>query len=174
MYYVLSLYLSYMIVVYVGITLGYHRYFAHRQFKASPLQEIIMLLCGTICGGRSPIIWCAVHRTHHAYADTEKDPHGHDWRTLFGMWEANKLEPRFTKDLLRNPRVKWFHNYGKYIWLISLPITLHITILSFIGFGIINYFGHKDNQPVNRWWLNLIAPAEGNHKDHHEKSKRPA
>ena len=44
--------------------------------------------------------------------------------------------------------------------------------LSYLGFGILNLFGHNLHGPVNNIWINLIAPLEGNHRDHHEHSQR--
>jgi hypothetical protein len=47
-----------------------------------------------------------------------------------------------------------------------------LVILSYLGFGVLNLFGHDLKGPVNNFWINLIAPLEGNHKDHHEYSQR--
>lgn len=142
-------------------------------------MENVMLLCGLLCGGRSVLTWAAVHRMHHAYADTHLDPHSplhKEWHeVLFSFWSVKRIPRKFVKDLLRNPRVMFFHKYGKFIWLGSILINwkvwLVINILSYLGFGLLNLFGHKDGQPVNRVWLNLIAPFEGNHEDHHVKSR---
>lgn len=173
MIYIIS-YIVYYALAFVGITLGYHRHFAHKQFSATPTQEVIMLLCGLLCGGRDPISWAGVHRMHHQYADTEYDPHPNDWRALFSLWKIKFVPKRFVSDLYKNPRVLWFHKYHKYLWLVSailfLPIIeiwLIVQGLSWAGFGLLNYFGHKNGKPINRPWLNIIAPFEGNHADHH-------
>jgi hypothetical protein len=42
-------------------------------------------------------------------------------------------------------------------------------ILAWIGFGMLNYFAHKDGKPSDMPILNFIAPGEGWHKTHHEK-----
>ena len=47
-----------------------------------------------------------------------------------------------------------------------------LVVLSYLGFGILNLFGHNLQGPINNLWINLIAPLEGNHKDHHEYSQR--
>ena len=75
MYVLISAYLIYISIAIIGISLGYHRYFSHREFKATAWLEIIMLYCGLLCGGRSLLGWAGVHRMHHIYADTENDPH---------------------------------------------------------------------------------------------------
>ena len=52
-----------------------------------------------------------------------------------------------------------------------IPV-LFLTIMSYIGFGFLNYFGHSKKGPINNIFLNFIAPFEGNHKDHHVKKKK--
>ena len=143
-----------------------------------------MLYFGLLCGGRSALTWCAVHRMHHAYADTPKDPHSskyYSWPTiLFSLWKVDRIEKKFIVPLMRNKRIMWFHKNGKYVlvlhWLItyalfgwqSLIINAMIFLLAYLGFGILNLFGHDNNGPINNKWINLIAPFEGNHKDHHK------
>ena len=52
---------GYMLIVTIGITYGYHRYFSHKEFSPTPWQEIVMLYCGLLCGNRSPLGWVGVH-----------------------------------------------------------------------------------------------------------------
>lgn len=174
MIYILS-YFIYYVLVFFGITLGYHRYLSHKNFNASPTQEILMLICGVLCGGRDPISWAGVHRMHHHFADTERDPHPSNWKSLLSLWKVKTIPRRYVADLYKNPRVLWFHKNHKYLWILSfilfLPIIevwITVQILSWVGFGLLNYFGHEDGKPVNKPWLNIIAPFEGNHADHHK------
>lgn len=175
-----------MIVVTIGITYGYHRYFSHNQFKTTPFVEIIMLYCGLLCGNRSPLGWVGVHRMHHAYADTANDPHSAKYqlwyKILFSLWRVDSIPRKFIVDTMRNPRVVFFHKYKNIIYIInavvlylifgpSVLITLAIIyLLAYLGFGILNLFGHDKNGPINNLWINFIAPFEGNHKDHHINS----
>ena len=52
-----------------------HRYFAHRSFETSKFWHIIMCVVSPIACGGSPYSYAVAHRTHHAYSDTENDPH---------------------------------------------------------------------------------------------------
>jgi stearoyl-CoA desaturase (delta-9 desaturase) len=55
-----------------------HRYGAHRMFALSPAWERVFHLCTYVCQGSSylnPRAYAILHRMHHAYSDTEKDPH---------------------------------------------------------------------------------------------------
>lgn len=180
-------YIIYWILALIGITYGYHRYFSHKQFKTLPIVEVVLLYIGLLCGGRSALTWAGVHRMHHAYADTDKDPHSsnnYPWYViLFSLWRVDTIPRKFLKDLLKNPRVMFFHHYGKYI-LVAHWVTCFLTFgwngviinsmligLSYLGFGILNLFGHNLHGPINNIWINLIAPLEGNHKDHHDFSR---
>ena len=168
--------IAYYILATIGITLGYHRYLSHGAFKTNKILEVVMLTCGILCGGRSALTWAATHRMHHMYADTEKDPYGTGWTALLSLWKVKSIPRKFVKDLIKNPRVMWFHKYGLYVlgfFFLLFPLQIIIVCaLSWIGFGVLNRFGHKDGKPVNRWWLNLIAPWEGQHEEHHHLSKR--
>lgn len=180
-------YLTYIFIALIGITLGYHRYFSHKEFQTNNLVEVVMLYAGLLCGARSALTWVGVHRMHHAYADTELDPHSakyQPWyKILFSMWHVDTIPRKYIKDLIRNPRVMFFHKYGKYIYPAHLVLatliggiellTIHIMIfvLAYLGFGILNLFGHNLEGPVNRVWINFIAPFEGNHADHHGVKK---
>ena len=80
-------YMIYWAVAAIGITYGYHRYFAHGTWKSNALVETILLYLGLICGGRSALTWSGVHRMHHAYADTENDPlTGHRQTTMLFLY----------------------------------------------------------------------------------------
>ena len=108
-------YLTYYILATVGITFGFHRYFALRDFKVHSTIEVVMLYCGVLCGGQSALSWSGVHRMHHAYADTKKDPHSPKynkwWQILFSTWRVDNIPRKFVKDLFKNPRVmKSFDN----------------------------------------------------------------
>lgn len=174
-----------MIIAWIGITRGYHRYYSHLEYTTNHLIEIIMLYCGLLCGVRSPLTWAGVHRMHHAYSDTVLDPHSPKhigkWRVFFSMYRVKNIPRKFIKDLLYNPRVMFFHKYGITIWLLHFVLTyfifgptaiiinLMLIFFSYIGYGVLNTFGHDLKGPVNRLWINLIAPFEGQHRNHHER-----
>jgi stearoyl-CoA desaturase (Delta-9 desaturase) len=55
-----------------------HRYGAHRQFTMSPrMEKVFHFLSWFVMGSSylSPRAYAILHRMHHAYSDTEKDPH---------------------------------------------------------------------------------------------------
>lgn len=62
-----------------GITIGYHRLFTHKAFKAARPLKIALAVAGTLAVEGDVITWCADHRRHHRFADRPGDPHS-PWR----------------------------------------------------------------------------------------------
>lgn len=58
-----------------AITAFYHRYFSHRAFRTSRWMQFLFACIGASAAQRGPLWWAAVHRRHHAHADTPDDPH---------------------------------------------------------------------------------------------------
>ncbi|XP_021937379.1 acyl-CoA desaturase-like [Zootermopsis nevadensis] len=58
-----------------GITIGAHRCFAHRSFKATFGLRCLLVAFFTMTGENSLYIWVRDHRQHHKYSDTDADPH---------------------------------------------------------------------------------------------------
>ncbi|KAI8867098.1 stearic acid desaturase [Ramicandelaber brevisporus] len=67
----------------IGITGGYHRYWAHRSYKASPFLRIFLMLMGSSAVQGSILWWVRDHRVHHRNTDTEKDPYNAKKGLLF-------------------------------------------------------------------------------------------
>jgi len=59
----------------MGITVGYHRLFSHKTFKANPAIRFLLLFFGAAAFEQSALEWCSQHRNHHRYVDTDKDPY---------------------------------------------------------------------------------------------------
>ena len=66
--------LSYVVRMF-AITAFYHRYFAHRAFRASRPVQLVFALIGAAATQRGPLWWAAHHRRHHKRADRAGDPH---------------------------------------------------------------------------------------------------
>jgi stearoyl-CoA desaturase (Delta-9 desaturase) len=58
-----------------GVTLGYHRLFTHRSFRAIKPLRVMLAIAGSMSVEGSVIAWVSTHRRHHAYADDYGDPH---------------------------------------------------------------------------------------------------
>jgi len=156
-------------------TFLHHRYASHRAFSMSKLWERFFYIIAYITQGSSyvsPRVYAIMHRMHHAYTDTDKDPHSpKNDRNIFAMmWNARKvtsniykakqfIEPRFLKNLpnWRSldkiahsawSRIAWIIVYTLvYIFFATSPwlfllLPIHILMVPIQGV-IINWFAHK-------------------------------
>jgi stearoyl-CoA desaturase (Delta-9 desaturase) len=108
----------------LGVTVGFHRHFTHRSFKAKqPVRATLAVLGSAAIEG--PIIsWVADHRKHHTFSDQEGDPHsphvghGGGFRgALKGLFHAHVgwlfihtqrgARKRYARDLLADPVVSF-------------------------------------------------------------------
>lgn len=187
-WYVFFGFLWYQVIAIFGISIGLHRYFSHKQFKGSVRFEIVCLILATIAGARSPLVWIGSHRIHHAYSDTDKDPHSPlhlgFWRVFLNRWNVNNIwsfgHRKYIRDLIDNPIIMFFHRNWKWIYFVLSAITIMISIkffivtmmiplvLSFFGYGLFNAGGHKNGKPRTNIWINILSAGEGFHDVHHK------
>lgn len=59
----------------LGIGVGYHRLLTHRGYVAPKWLEYTLSVFGTLALQSGPLTWVTTHRLHHAFTETEKDPH---------------------------------------------------------------------------------------------------
>jgi stearoyl-CoA desaturase (delta-9 desaturase) len=59
----------------VGLTLAFHRYYAHRAFKMGRVTRFIWTFIGTAAMQKGPLWWAGHHVNHHKFADRDGDPH---------------------------------------------------------------------------------------------------
>jgi stearoyl-CoA desaturase (delta-9 desaturase) len=86
----------FMIVIGHGVTVGFHRLFAHRTFIAARPLKVVLAVLGSLSFQGSLIGWVADHRRHHRFTDRPGDPHSPVWTSsdeptsgLHGLWHAH-------------------------------------------------------------------------------------
>lgn len=156
-------------------TFFHHRYAAHRAFTMSKGWEKFFFVYSYITQGSSymsPRVYAILHRIHHAYTDTDQDPHSpqYDKSVISMMWRTSvtyveimkgklQVEERFLKNI---PAINWLDRWGNtwysrilwsgvYVWfyIVFAPsawwyllIPVHIVMGPVHGV-IINWFAHK-------------------------------
>lgn len=179
----------------IGITMGYHRYFAHRSFRTSRVFQLILALWATSSAQKGVLWWAGHHRNHHRYSDRPEDPHSPARRGfLFShvgwiMAKRNERTPiEVIKDMARYPELRWLdrHYYvptavlavscfllGGWTGLVwgyfaSTVLLWHAT---FTINSLCHVFGHRryptTDTSRNSLWLTLITAGEGWHNNHH-------
>jgi len=58
-----------------SINLGYHRLFSHAAFRAAWPIRLFVLFFGGAAFQKSAMGWAGLHRLHHRYTDTDRDPY---------------------------------------------------------------------------------------------------
>jgi stearoyl-CoA desaturase (delta-9 desaturase) len=135
-----------------------HRYAAHKMFTMNTFWEKTFFVFQFITQGSSylsPRAYAILHRMHHAYSDTEKDPHSpHHAKGVFDMmWKTKNIyndylkykkhpEERFLSDL---PSWNFIENLGDK-WFVRIAFGTAYTLFYI-------YF-----VPAGMWYLYLLLP----------------
>lgn len=94
MYVVLAVFLVHWYLSLFCQTFFLHRYSAHKMFTMSKFWERFFYFLTYISQGSSylsPRAYAILHRMHHAFSDTEKDPHSpHHTKNVFTMMWSTK------------------------------------------------------------------------------------
>lgn len=137
-------------------TFFHHRYASHGMFTMSRFWEKFFHVFSFFAQGSSylsPYAYGVMHRLHHAYADTEKDPHSpkYDKNLFTMMWRTRgiykaidtgqaKIEDKFTRNVPAWREFDRFaeHNLVRFLWVV---------------FYVVLYYFFAD-----RWWLYFLIP----------------
>jgi len=106
-----------------GISVGFHRLFAHRSFEAAQPVRALLAVLGSMAMMGGVIRWVSNHRKHHAFSDDDGDPHSPQLEqrpgflgALAGLWHAHvgwiytseRPDPeRYARDLVRDPLIRF-------------------------------------------------------------------
>lgn len=175
----------------VGLSVGFHRYYAHRSFRIGRWGEVLFTLAGALGCSGSPAAWAVMHRQHHRHADTELDPHSphqdglkimliHRYHPANRRWEMRRefRRDRFQLWVHRNyvPLVLGFAGTLAVIdwrllvfgWAVPVAIKLWMSGLTIY---VTHRFGYQNaetkDESRNSWWLGILAWGEGWHNNHH-------
>jgi stearoyl-CoA desaturase (delta-9 desaturase) len=167
----------------LGMIMTYHRLLSHRVFTCPRWFEYLMTFITTFTFTGSAITWVAIHRKHHKYSDTNKDPHSPDH---LGRWKVHfctvfaPVEGKYAVDLMRDKFYLWQHKNYLTIILVGLFLASMIDFMFVIYFilfpaGLTLLFGtfilsicHHNFKPRTLKWLSLLTFGDAFHDIHHE------
>ena len=171
--------------------------YAHRTLSHGAVvwnSSILEWVCIYFCIGSgigSPLGWATVHRMHHAYLDTDKDPHSPwrigFWRSYFHLWDIKpeQVPLQFAKGLTKKKKLLWIHNH-------AVPLLIAFHLMPFVIFGLpgilatlagsalgvhamgfTNAVNHWAGEPkrirtTKTWWLQA---GENCHEYHHDNPR---
>ncbi|XP_058734391.1 palmitoyl-monogalactosyldiacylglycerol delta-7 desaturase, chloroplastic-like [Vicia villosa] len=189
--------LLYAVTGLFGITLSFHRNLSHKSFKLPKWLEYFFAYCGVHAIQGDPIEWVSIHRYHHRFCDSEKDPHSPIKGFWFGhmgwIFDINSFvkkygEPTNIGDLKKQS----FYRFIRRTYILH-PLAMGALLYAVGGFpflvwgmGVrsvwvyrITWFVNSachlwGSQPWNtrdlsrnNWWVALLAFGEGWHNNHH-------
>ncbi|HEY0428701.1 MAG TPA: fatty acid desaturase [Pyrinomonadaceae bacterium] len=125
-----------------GTGLAYHRLLTHGGFKTPKWLEYFMTVCGTLALQSGAITWVTTHRIHHAFTETDKDPHsprnGTYWSHMgwifkgIGQIKDEASMRRYSPDLMKDKVHVFLNNY---YWI--TPIAAALILLAIGGWSMV-------------------------------------
>jgi stearoyl-CoA desaturase (Delta-9 desaturase) len=177
-----------------AVTAGYHRYFAHRSYRASRPVQFLLAVLGTTVAQKGPSWRAAHHRAHHRYSDTDRDIHSPQkgfWWSHVGWILCDRYSDAdlgLVRDLTAFPELRFVERYnGVGPWILA-GLSLWIGGWSGLVFGFfgstvllwhatftINSLSHTfgtrryatSDTSRNNTVLAMLTFGEGWHNNHH-------
>lgn len=126
----------------LGIGVGYHRLLTHRGFKVPKWVDYTLSVFGTLALQSGPLSWVTTHRIHHAFTETDKDPHsprnGTYWAHIGWIFRGTAQNQswatmqRYCPDFA-NDR---FHQVlNKYYWVPTVIVAIGLFLIG--GFSMV-------------------------------------
>jgi len=110
-----------------GIGIGFHRLLTHRGLKTSRWFMRFLATCGTLAVQSGPIAWVTTHRIHHAFTETDRDPHsprnGTYWAHIGWIFRGTAQThsevtiQKYSPDLVKD---NYLRVIDKYYWMASV------------------------------------------------------
>lgn len=161
--------------------LVFHRGYSHHSFsfRNQTIQRIFTFL-GSMTGMSGPIWWASLHRLHHRYSDTDKDPHN----STQGFWWSHFLwvfyfDPRwgfkgtrdgkyysFAPDVARDPFNQFLDKYYFvffYLWWLILFLIGGLPLMVYGGCLMALLVFHANwfiNSACHRWGYRSFHPHD--------------
>ena len=178
----------------LGVTLGYHRYFAHRSFRTSRAFQLFLAVLAETTGQKGVLWYASHHRYHHRHSDTPADLHSpgrHGLLYSHVLWLFDRTDDAdlaLVRDFARYPELRWIDRHwllppvalGAVVYLAAGPsglffgfffnmvVTWHVTFM-------INSVAHRwgtrrfstPDDSRNNFLLAFLMFGEGWHNNHH-------
>jgi len=118
---VLAAFICWWVAASWGVGIGFHRLLTHRGFTTPRWMMRFLATCGTLGVQSGPITWVTTHRIHHAFTDTDKDPHsprdGTYWSHIGWIFRgtaqthSQATTQRYSPDLVKDGYLRFIDDY---------------------------------------------------------------
>jgi fatty-acid desaturase len=126
----------------LGLGMCYHRLLTHRSYATPKWFEYFLTICGATALEGGPLLWVAIHRKHHQYADKKGDPHsprdGKWWSHAGWVLMGNALRQdaatlkRYVPDLGEDKFHVWLTKYH-----LAPTVVLGLVLFAIGGFRLV-------------------------------------
>jgi stearoyl-CoA desaturase (delta-9 desaturase) len=185
----------YFLIFGFGISLTFHRGIAHNALDIHPIVELVGKFVASIGGTGGPITWVLIHRAHHKYSDTNKDPHSSRDVLKYVVGKYPRVSARGIRKLAQSKFNKFMHRHYYLVILAygSLWATLGIEyfcygfvypmVLNMVAGHLINWYTHSNyifnyrlhntkDTSQNNIVIGIVTWGEGYHNTHHRYPSR--
>ncbi len=112
----------------IGIGVGFHRLFSHRQFVTYRPIELLLAILGTLAAYAPILFWVSQHQYHHRRSDKFDDPSSPSqagitesfllYRLRAGVESKTDLRTYCSKKILLDPSLRSLsRNFEKIVWV---------------------------------------------------------
>ncbi|ESQ36285.1 hypothetical protein EUTSA_v10008319mg [Eutrema salsugineum] len=181
----------------LSITFSYHRNLSHRSFKLPKWLEYPCAYSALFALQGDPMDWVSIHRFHHQFTDSKRDPHSPKEGLWFShiLWIFDTLYIKYKcggRDNVKDLKEQWFYRFLRRT--IAVHIVMYWTFLYLYGGlpyltcggGVPNMIGYHGTWLINSachiwgsrswntkdtsrniWWLSIFTMGESWHNNHH-------
>jgi stearoyl-CoA desaturase (delta-9 desaturase) len=154
--YILIFFLAHWFSSLFAQTFYLHRYASHKMFTLNKFWEKAFYIFTWFSQGSSylnPKAYAIMHRMHHAFSDTEKDPHSpHFFEDVFQMmWNTRGMYNGFAVGTLQADK-EFTGNYPEWPFINKIASSFITRIL--FGLGYITFYAFF----ATSWWMYLLLP----------------
>lgn len=180
----------------VGDEIGAHRYFTHKSFQTTRFKENLLMILHFFNMQGPLLSYIGIHRMHHAFSDTDKDPHTPKKGIFKVMYWLNPIQvsPSLIRDYIRDRRFRfvadWYYElyigfsitfiyfFGllPYAYLFSLPVILGVYLNAIVniychnGRGIQDHDTEDASRNKNSRFMEFLLKGGHLHNNHHARA----
>lgn len=153
----------------IGISAGYHRYYAHRTYRTNAFVESILLFLGTLNVQGSALKWASDHRLHHRFVDTDQDPYSIKkgfWYAHF-IWilkEGKGVDWAVVHDLKKRNLVLFQHKHYAPLMILANAIVVILAgwlFQDYFGAFVVIFLARLFVNHHTTWFINSLAHTWG-------------
>jgi stearoyl-CoA desaturase (delta-9 desaturase) len=181
----------YFLIFGFGVSMTFHRSITHKALILNPIVEMLGKFFASMGGTGSPISWVLIHKAHHKYSDTARDPHSARDVLKYVIGKYPTVSQVGMRKLAQSKFNKIMHRHYYLIILLYGLIWasaglnyffygfVYPMVLTMVAGHLVNWYTHSDyilnyrlhdtkDTSQNNLLIGLATWGEGFHNTHHK------